>query len=56
MNNPDKKQAVLDGEVSWLRVGLLVVGVLALLPLALLFGIYGFVTACLFILLAALAR
>lgn len=42
--------------VSWLRIGLLVGGVLALLPLTVLFGIFGFLAGVCFLLLAALAN
>lgn len=40
---------------SWLRIALLVLGVFALVPLTLLFGLYGFLGGLLFLLLAALA-
>lgn len=42
--------------ISWLRVALLVAGVLALLPLTVVFGLYGFLGGLFFLLLAALAR
>jgi hypothetical protein len=42
--------------VSWLRISLMVVGLLALLPLTLLFGLYGFLAALFFLLLAAMAK
>jgi hypothetical protein len=42
--------------VSALRIGLMVVGLLALLPLTVLFGIFGFVAALFFVLLAAIAK
>jgi hypothetical protein len=42
--------------VSGLRIVLMVAGLLALLPLTLLFGIFGFVTALFFVLLAAMAK
>jgi hypothetical protein len=42
--------------ISWLRITLLVVGVLGLIPLTVVFGIFGFVAALFFLLLAALAK
>jgi hypothetical protein len=42
--------------VSWLRITLLVVGLLALLWLTLLFGLFGFLTALVFLLVAAFAK
>jgi hypothetical protein len=42
--------------VSWLRIELLVGGVLALVPLTVLFGIFGFLAALFFLLLAAFAK
>jgi hypothetical protein len=42
--------------ISWLRIALLVVGLLALLPLGLMFGLAGFLVAFLLVLLAALAK
>lgn len=44
------------GGISWLRVTLLVVGVLAIVPMTLLFGLYGFIGALFFLLLAAIAK
>jgi hypothetical protein len=41
---------------SWLRITLLVVGVLALLPLTFLFGLFGFLGGLFFLLLAAFAK
>jgi hypothetical protein len=41
---------------SWLRIMLLVVGVLALVPLTILFGLFGFLFGLLFLLLAAFAK
>jgi hypothetical protein len=41
---------------SWLRITLMVVGVLALLPLTLVFGVLGFVGGLFFLLLAAMAK
>jgi hypothetical protein len=45
-----------EPRASWLRIGFLVGGVLALLPLTFLFGIFGFLSALFFLLLAALAK
>jgi hypothetical protein len=42
--------------VSWLRIGLLVGAVLALMPLTVRFGLFGFVGGLFFLLLAALAK
>lgn len=42
--------------VSCLRVVLLVVGILALIPLTLLFGGFGFLAGVLFLILAAFAK
>lgn len=42
--------------VSWLRIALLVIGVLALLPLTFMFGLFGFLAALFFLLLAAFAK
>ena len=42
--------------VSWLRVLLLVGGVLALLPLTVAFGLFGFIGDLFFMLLAAFAQ
>ena len=42
--------------VSLLRVALMVGGVLALIPLTFLFGIFGFVGALFFLILAAFAQ
>lgn len=42
--------------ISWVRIVLLVVGLLAMLPLTLLFGFYGFVVALIFLLAAAVAK
>lgn len=44
-----------DAPVSWLRVALLVLGVLALLPATVLFGGYGFLGVLVFLILAAVA-
>lgn len=40
---------------SWLRIALMVVGVLALLPLTMIFGVFGFIGGLFFLLIAALA-
>jgi len=45
-----------ESETSILRIVLMVVGVLAILPLTLTFGIYGFLGALFFLLLAAFAK
>jgi hypothetical protein len=45
-----------DPMVSWLRVLLLVGGFLALLPLTVVGGLFGFLAGLLFIVLAAFAR
>jgi len=42
--------------VSWLRVALLVGGLLALVPLTLLFGLYGFLAGLCFVVLAAVTK
>lgn len=42
--------------VSWLRIALMVGGVVALIPLTLLFGVWGFLATLFFLLLAALAK
>jgi hypothetical protein len=42
--------------ISLLRIALLVGGVLALIPLTLLFGLFGFLAAVVFLLLAAFAK
>lgn len=42
--------------ISWLRIALLVIGVLALLPLTFVFGLFGFLGGLFFMLLAALAE
>lgn len=41
---------------SWLRITLMVVGVLALIPLTILFGLVGFLGGLFFLLLAAFAK
>lgn len=43
-------------QVSWTRVALLVVGILALIPATVAFGLLGFVGVLFFMLLAAMAR
>jgi hypothetical protein len=43
-------------QVSWVRVALMVGGVVALLPATVLFGLYGFIAVLFFLLLAAIAR
>jgi len=43
-------------KTSWLRVALMVGGVLALIPLTLLFGVFGFFAGLFFLLLAAFAK
>jgi hypothetical protein len=46
-----------DGQpISLLRIALLVGGVLALIPLTLLFGLFGFLGGLVFLLLAAFAK
>jgi len=47
--------AARPSSVSWLRVGFLVAGVVGLPILTLLFGVFGFIGALFFLLLAALA-
>jgi len=42
--------------VSWLRIAFLVIGVLALVPLTIVFGLFGFLGALFFMLLAAMAK
>ncbi len=42
--------------VSWIRVSLLVVGLLALVPATVVFGIFGFAGVLFFMLLAVLAK
>jgi hypothetical protein len=41
--------------VSWLRIGLMVSGFIALVPLTFIFGLFGFLGGLAFIVLAALA-
>jgi hypothetical protein len=40
---------------SWIRISLMVGGLLALVPLTVLFGLYGFLGGLFFLLLAAIA-
>lgn len=42
--------------VSWIRIALLVGGIIALVPLTLAFGLFGFLAALFFLLLAVLAK
>lgn len=42
--------------MSWVRIGLMVGGVLAALPLAILFGLGGLLIAIAFVFLAAIAK
>jgi len=46
----------MAAQVSYLRVGLMTVAVLALIPLGLLFGVMGFLGGLMFLLLTALAK
>jgi hypothetical protein len=41
--------------VSWLRIGLMMLGLFALVPLTLMFGMFGFLGGLFFLLLAAIA-
>jgi hypothetical protein len=41
---------------SWLRIALMVAGILALVPLTIVFGLFGFLGGLFFLLLAALAK
>jgi hypothetical protein len=45
-----------EPSVSWLRVLLLVGGLLALIPLTIVGGLYGFLAGLVFIVLAAFAK
>jgi len=47
---------VSDHRTSWLRILLLVIGVLALLPLTILFGLFGFIGGLFVLLLVAFAQ
>lgn len=42
--------------VSWLRVALVTAGLLSIVPLSLVFGLFGFLAASLFVILAAMAK
>ena len=42
--------------VSWLRIGLMTGGLLAIVPLTIVFGVFGFLAGLFFVLLAALAK
>jgi hypothetical protein len=42
-------------KTSWLRIALMVAGVLSIIPLTLMFGLFGFVAALFFLVLAAFA-
>jgi hypothetical protein len=46
----------MAAEFSGLRVALMVAGVLAIVPATLFFGVFGFVGAMVFIVLAAFAK
>jgi hypothetical protein len=52
---PAPQEVTVTGVTSWLRITLLVVGVLALLPLTIVFGLFGFFGGLFFLLLAAFA-
>jgi hypothetical protein len=46
----------MASQVSGLRIVLMVVGLLGLIPLTLLFGVFGFLGGLFFVLLAAMAK
>lgn len=43
-------------KTSWLRIAFMVAGLLALIPLTLMFGVFGFILAIGFLIVAAVAK